>query len=223
MVHCGVSVEMNYNVASEGGSGAITICSGYSDCDVSAEDALKSYFGYKNTLQGVHKSDYSNTDWINLLKTELDAGRPIIYAGRGNEGGHCFVADGYDNNGYFHFNWGWSGRNDGYYALSALIPGSGGAGGGSYNFSDAQRAIIGIEPETSNPSDLYDLSLFSDLTMSSEQIWFTTAFDLDVNVVNWEQVPVIRANLALHCLTMKGILWILWNKDHRKSECKFLL
>ncbi len=185
MYHCGVSVEMNYNVASEGGSGAMTICSGYSDCNVSAEDALKTYFGYKNTLQGIHNSDYTSTDWINLLKTELNAGRPIIYAGRGNEGGHCFVADGYDNNNYFHFNWGWSGENDGYYALSALIPGSGGVGGGSYDFTDAQRAIIGIEPGTSDPStQTYNLCLFSDLTMSSDQIWFTTAFDLNVSVAN---------------------------------------
>lgn len=185
MYHCGVSVEMNYNVASEGGSGAMTICSGYSDCDVSAEDALKTYFGYKNTLQGVHNSDYTSTDWINLLKTELNAGRPIIYAGRGNEGGHCFIADGYDNNGYFHFNWGWSGENNGYYVLSALDPGSGGVGGGSYNFSDAQRAIIGIEPGTSGPAtQTYDLCLFSNLTMSSEQVWFTTAFDLSVSVAN---------------------------------------
>lgn len=185
MYHCGVSVEMNYNIASEGGSGAMTICSGYSDCTVSAEDALKTYFGYKTSLQGVHKSDYTATGWTDLLKTELDAGRPIIYAGRGDEGGHCFVCDGYDNNSFFHFNWGWSGQNDGYFALSALNPGSGGAGGGSYNFTDAQRAIIGIEPANAGPSnEAVNLSLFSEISMSSEQIWFKSAFDLDVDIVN---------------------------------------
>lgn len=186
MYHCGVAVEMNYNIASQGGSAAMTICSGYSNCTASAEDALKTYFGYKNTLQGVHKSNYSNSNWINLLKTELDAGRPMIYAGRGEEGGHCFVCDGYDNNNYFHFNWGWAGQNDGYFALTALNPGSGGAGGGSYEFTDAQRAIICIEPVTSGGSTLqnYDLRLYSDISMSASQIWFRSAFSLTVDIVN---------------------------------------
>ena len=164
MYHCGVSVDMDYGVASKGGSSAMTICSGYSNCTVSAEDALKAYFGYKNTLQGLHKSDYTESNWINLLKNELNGGRPIIYAGRGSEGGHCFVCDGYDSNNFFHFNWGWAGQNDGYFALAALNPGSGGAGGGSYEFTDAQRAIIGIEPATSGTvPQTYDLRLYSAL------------------------------------------------------------
>lgn len=120
MYHCGVAVEMNYNVASQGGSGAMTICSGYSNCTVSVENALKTYFGYKSSLLGIHKSNYSADSWTSLLKTELNARRPIVYAGRGNEGGHFFVCDGYDNNTYFHFNWGWSGQNDGYFALNGV-------------------------------------------------------------------------------------------------------
>ena len=163
---------------------------------MSAEDALKTYFGYKNTLQGVHKSNYTDSNWINLLKIELDARRPVIYAGRGNEGGHAFVCDGYDNNNYFHFNWGWSGQNDGYFVLTALNPGSGGAGGGSYEFTDAQRAIIGIEPANGGTTPQnYDLSLYSDLNMSSTQIWFRSAFDLAVDIPTMEQV-VFQVNLG---------------------------
>lgn len=185
MYHCGISVDMDYDVASKGGSSAMTICSGYTNCKVSAEDALKTYFGYKSTLKGLHKSDYKESDWINLLKNELNGGRPIIYAGRGSEGGHCFVCDGYDSNNFFHFNWGWAGQNDGYFALAALNPGSGGAGGGSYEFTDAQRAIIGVEPATSGATpQTYDLSLFTALSMPSDRIWFKNAFDLNVDVVN---------------------------------------
>lgn len=186
MYHCGVAVEMNYNIAANGGSGAMTICSGYNNCTASAEDALKTFFGYKTTLQGIHKRDYTSSNWINLLKTELDAGRPIVYAGRGNEGGHCFVCDGYENNNYFHFNWGWSGQNDGYFALTALNPGSGGAGGGSYTFTDEQRAIIGIEPENNaTTTHQYDLRLYSNPYMSDSKIWFTDPFSLTVDIANY--------------------------------------
>jgi hypothetical protein len=122
MYHCGVSVDMDYNVSSEGGSGAYVISS-RSPVTHCTEYALKTYFGYKTSIQGVQKADYTTTNWKNLLKAELDASRPIVYAGFG-DGGHCFVCDGYDNNDYFHFNWGWGGLYDGYFALNALIPGA---------------------------------------------------------------------------------------------------
>jgi len=190
MYHCGIAVEMDYNVGLLGGSSAMTICSGYSGCTASAETALKTFFGYKASLQGVHKSNYTNENWIALLKSELNARRPLVYAGRGSEGGHCFVCDGYDANNFFHFNWGWSGHNDGYYALTSLVPGSGGAGGGSYAFTDAQRAIIGVEPAQSatTPSG-YDLRLYSTLSMSAEKVWFKSAFSMTVDIGNFGNVP----------------------------------
>ena len=143
MYHCGVSVDMMYNISGNGGSGAY------------AEDlpyALIHYFNYKATANIKYKANYSNNDWINLLKTELNASRPIEYNGRGSGGGHAFVCDGYDSSNNFHFNWGWSGSNDGFYALTNLVPGSGGAGGGSYDFTNNQCAVFGIEPSTSIPS-----------------------------------------------------------------------
>ena len=33
---------------------------------------------------------------------------------------HAFICDGYDDNGLFHFNWGWSGSHNGFFAMSAL-------------------------------------------------------------------------------------------------------
>lgn len=183
MYACGVSVDMEYGPGSTGGSSAYVISSA-SPVTHCTEYALKTYFGYKSTLKGIKKANYTNADWINLLKTELDAGRPIIYAGFG-DGGHCFVSDGYDNNDFFHFNWGWGGSYDGYFALDALNPGSGGIGGGSYTYNDGQQAIIGIEPANGGTtSQDYDLSLYSDLSMSASRIWFTDAFSLKVDIVN---------------------------------------
>ena len=161
MYHCGVSLEMMYNIGSNGGSGAY------------AEDipyALNHYFNYKATANIKYKANYSNVNsWINLLKAELNASRPIEYNGRGSGGGHAFVCDGYDSNNNFHFNWGWSGRNDGFYALTNLVPGSGGSGGGGYNFTQEQCAVLGIEPSTNiaSPTNLtYTLSGLQNVTLN---------------------------------------------------------
>ena len=90
---------------------------------------------------------WNDDDWTAMIKEELDKKRPILYGGASEEGGHSFICDGYDDAGYFHFNWGWSGENDGYFLLSRLKPGSGGAGGGGYDFSEDQDVIIGIVPD----------------------------------------------------------------------------
>ena len=137
MYHCGVSVDMEYGIGSEGGSAAY---------NSNIAPAFQNYFNYKTTAALKWKDSYSG-NWIDLLKTELNAGRPIEYNGSGSGGGHAFVCDGYDNTNYFHFNWGWSGRNDGFFSLTNLNPGSGGSGGGSYNFTESQSAVIGIQPK----------------------------------------------------------------------------
>ena len=136
MYHCGVSVEMDYGVSSIGGSGAVTAY---------VATALQTYFNYQSCTFKYKEDNEAN--WVNMLKTELNAGRPLQYSGRGSGGGHSFVCDGYDSDDKFHFNWGWSGHNDGFYALNNLEPGSGGSGGGSYSFTSNQGAIFGIQPK----------------------------------------------------------------------------
>ncbi|MBQ6277269.1 MAG: C10 family peptidase [Bacteroidales bacterium] len=152
MYHCGVAVEMDYGV---GASGAPSISLGgyHTYC---AENALKDFFGYSTTIQGLYKESYSDNDWKNILKAELDAGRPILYSGYDPEaGGHAFVCDGYDANEYFHINWGWGGNANGFYMLEAMDL-------GSLDYSYDQDAVIGIQPNTSyfdslvvTPANLY--------------------------------------------------------------------
>ena len=137
MYHCGVSVDMDYGVASIGGSGTATSF---------VATALQTYFNYQSCTFK-YKAD-NEANWVNMLKTELNADRPLQYSGRGTGGGHSFVCCGYDSDDKFYFNWGWSGNNDGFYALNNLVPGSGGSGGGSYSFTDNQGAIFGIHPST---------------------------------------------------------------------------
>ena len=130
MYHCGVSVEMMYGADGSGAS--------VSD----APAALQQYFKYSSNYGTLNpqyktKSYYTSSNWTSLLKNELDQWRPVIYRGQGT-GGHAFVCDGYDDQGYFHFNWGWSGSYNGYFILTNLTP-------SSYNFNSSQGMVINIQ------------------------------------------------------------------------------
>lgn len=178
MYMCGVSVDMNYGVESQNGSSAITTAAALlgtnplSQTYPSAENALRTFFDYNSNLTGVAKSDYSNSQWISVLKNELDSGRVILYSGSGSGGGHAFVCDGYSNNNTFHFNWGWSGYCNGYFSLSSLTPGSGGTGSGSGDYSYSQQAVVGITPENQSTHPNYDLVMYGSLTTSDTSYLF---------------------------------------------------
>ena len=103
--HCGVAVNMGYGAYA---SGALL--------DV---DALIDYFNYADDMHLEHRQN--DELWVSLLKTDLDFGRPVLYVGDDYSGAHAFVCDGYDANDRFHFNWGWSGSQNGYFALQASI------------------------------------------------------------------------------------------------------
>ena len=184
MYHCGVSVEMDYAVSSTGGSGAFTISS-KSNTTHCAEYALREYWGYKPTLQGLQKAKYSDKDWKTMLKDDLKSGRPIIYSGYG-DGGHCFVCDGYNEDEYFHFNWGWGGLYDGYFLLNALAPGTGGTGSGSGSYNNDQQAIFGVEPLRSIDGDesAKDLHLVSTMSLSSSEIAYKEGFSVSASIKN---------------------------------------
>jgi len=75
-----------------------------------------------------------------MLRTELDASRPIFYFGTDTSaGGHAWVCDGYSGTNYFHMNWGWSGSSNGYFYLTNLNP-------SGYAFNNNQGAVIGLRP-----------------------------------------------------------------------------
>lgn len=96
------------------------------------------YFGYSPDYQMINCK--GNED---LMRQELDAGRPFLVEGFPSSGydndGHSFVCDGYAEDDYFHFNFGWSGSGDGYYLLSCVNP-------LTSDFSSNQIAYIGIQP-----------------------------------------------------------------------------
>lgn len=134
---CGISLKMNY---SKNGSGAF-------DKDVAL--ALFNFFGYKHTTLVYDSPNYysSKEEWIEKMKQEIVDGRPIYYSASSPKGGgqdaagHAFVISGYDEKNMVHVNWGWGGKDDGYYDIFRLDP-------GAYAFTDGQTAIYGIVPNT---------------------------------------------------------------------------
>lgn len=168
MKACASSVRMDYK---EGGSGASTSA---------VPNALKTYFGFDETVRDVDRSDYSYSNWIDLIYAELDAARPVLYGGQSSGGGHAFVIDGYDGDELFHVNWGWGGFQDNYFVLSVLNPeDKSGIGAGTSNdgYSYGQDAVIGIQIGTGKTYEEAKYMSFQNLTVAGSVI-STAAWNL---------------------------------------------
>ncbi len=137
MKDCGVSLNMNYGPV----SGA-SIYSYY--------PAFKNYFRYSSRT--VNRSGCETAEFTKIITDELQEGRPLIYCGTGEDGGHAFVVDGYDTNYFLHVNWGWGGYSDGYFDMNYMDPTGLGIGGGSGAFKWNQGIVLarplkdGVEP-----------------------------------------------------------------------------
>lgn len=128
--HCGTAINMMYG---PDGSGA------YSH---EVPDAMSSYFRYNSDSYHTSKYNYSDSSWCSMLKEDLEARRPIYYAGYSEGGGHAFICDGYNSDNYFHFNFGWGGSSNGYYITQSTDTDSNEVGG--YGFG--QSAIFNLHP-----------------------------------------------------------------------------
>ena len=135
MRYCGQAVQMNYRLDESGSNIYASV--------------MTHYFGYSQTARNVTRTTYTALEWEKLIYQEVANQRPVLYSGQSGDVGHQFVIDGYDNQGLFHVNWGWSGASDGYFSLSVLNPYNRGIGGGSSEngFTMEQDAIIGLQPD----------------------------------------------------------------------------
>ena len=135
MYHCGAAVQMNYGPESA--------------ASVSATKLAK-YFGYDaDLMMDLNRSSFTLDKWMQIIDTELAAGRPVLYSGQASDGGHQFICDGKDGEGLYHINWGWSGSQNGYFDLSLLNPEKGGTGSGSSTegYNRLCSMTIGIAPD----------------------------------------------------------------------------
>jgi len=166
MYHCGVALRMDY---SPGNSGSY--------CQTAVK-SLASYFKYNGNYQTIKKHDVDNRFWISALKNEIDAGKPILISGFNNSIGHAFIIDGYRDEIYFHFNWGWSGDSDGFYYMQNLHA-------ETMLFNEAQEAYLNICPNDlpQGMSGFYPTTSF--LNMKADQD--TKTFKV-VSSVKWTAI-----------------------------------
>jgi len=112
--------------------------------------ALEDYFKYSTACQYVSKSSYTETNWKNLIKAQIDDGKPVVYSGSSTTTGHAWNCDGYQDE-TFHMNWGWGGAGNGYYTLDNLTS-TATPGGPENNFNVGQEMVINIYPESDFPA-----------------------------------------------------------------------
>ncbi len=124
------------------------------------ENAFRYQWGYNNIARrrmSIIAKDafgYRDATWAALIRSELDAGRVVLYMALEMDGpaGHAFVIDGYDDAGLVHVNWGWGGYASGWYDPNTLEDPSG------RQWVRNPLIFRGLEPERGyaaemNPSD----------------------------------------------------------------------
>lgn len=182
---CGISVETEYDI-------------NHSRADeTKIPFALKQFFNYDGGMHLIHREMVSSDEeWVDLIYSELQEGRPVIYGGRNNLGyegniyggsaeltGHHFICDGFieEENQWeseyswplFHINWGCEGKGDGYYNLDFYS---------NYLEPEFERIecnynhsiIIGIQPaleQDKSLSSIYAIGGIHDVIMDYDENW----------------------------------------------------
>lgn len=135
----GVSVNMDYSPT---GSAAYT---------QDAWFAMIKNFRYDKYSNWLQRLDYSDSEWKQMLKNEINNNRVVIYDGNKDNSAHAFVCDGYNSSGYFHFNFGWGGSQNGFFSIDNISTTNG-------NYSLNQTAIMGLKPDKNyDGKDTYDI------------------------------------------------------------------
>ena len=185
MYHCGVSIDMKYGWLAS---------SGYSEL---VPAAMKNYFKYTSEMRHLYRDQHELEEWEKLLMDNLDQGMPVYYAGSSQvSGGHAFLCDGYSEEGYFHFNWGWSGVSNGYFAIDALTP-------PDADYNTNQRAIFDFLPDYAHKCMPKAPSLEAETkTVYSKKsvmkIHVPTHSDMDETLEKIDKVVLIRNNKEVY-------------------------
>jgi hypothetical protein len=187
MSDCGISVEMDYD---PNGSGAFVLSSeaggGNAAC---AQYSYATYFGYQKDLHGIqYSSAKSEAAWIDSLEKEFTNKRIIQYEGQASDGGHTWVCDGNDATSPYnnvHMNWGWSGYDDGFFAVTNLDPDN-----SMPAFNTDLAALIYIQPPSS-PTSVVDIAPETNVSVYPNPSNGSFTFELN-NVQNKQQLAVFN-------------------------------
>ncbi len=141
-----------------------------------AADQLVSYFGFSEDIDLKYRDLTNSNKWKEMLLDELNSYRPLLYVGSRDvlsTNWHALVCDGYDfdNDSYFHFNFGWGGSSDGFFNIFSSdveenIP-----------YNNLQQAIIGIYPSihvecSDKTHTIYESYRDLSITESDSLYWF---------------------------------------------------
>lgn len=189
MADCGTGVLAQYGTSATSASSSSIL------------PFLQKYMKYSRDARLVNKSAYKHNDWTALLKRELDCNRPVMYDGynRGG-GGHQFLIDGYDSNGFFKINWGWGGYDNGYFYISDM------------EYNNGNSAIVGLAPDPNwNPSsssallELYDNGSIAGIEASDPYIEQGKAFDISLCIINMG-IDTFSGNIMLAHTSADGLI-----------------
>ena len=122
------------------GTGATTVNEGQTS------KVLNDYFNYQ-LINASYQANFTMEQWAEKLRESIDNGCPVPYAANNSGTGdtrHMFVVDGYTTNGYFHFNFGWSGSGNGWFKLDNITPSQG--DNYSWNSNSQHYALFNLMP-----------------------------------------------------------------------------
>lgn len=133
---------------------------------------------------------YTDEEWIEIIKNEIDNKRPILYVAYDDEdanSGHAFVCDGYDGDNMLHFNWGWGGDSDGYYNVN-----------NKQGFNRADGMIIGIESPEGLPDGITENNIIRcNISPNPINTQFTLNLDLwEIGNLNIKLVDLLGNEIA---------------------------
>ena len=105
-----------------------------------AAPVLKDYFGMGDAKR-LEARYMTSAKFKAEIIAELRKKHPVVMCGQSDESGcHAFICDGYrSTDDLFHFNWGYNGSGDGWFALTALTP-------DGKDFTSRKNAIVGLTP-----------------------------------------------------------------------------
>lgn len=174
MSDCGEKAEMEYCSNSCASSSTIG----------KAKRALQNDYSYSNDM--LHRYRRLTISWKPKMRNSLDDGNPILYGGNKPNseggGGHAFVCDGYENDNYFHFNWGWRGISDGYFYIDDDD------GSPVIDYRKWQEAVFYIHPE--QQSNVYCIDC-SEVISISNMVSSVNPYNPNFPMITWSGISPV--------------------------------
>ena len=156
MRYCGQALKMSYGLDESG-----TIMQEFR--------SIYKYLGYSDKARLINLFSFSIEEWDEMIYHEIQSRRPVLYAGSlGVNFSHAVVCDGYDGNGFYHFNFGWNGYTN-YYGRLLAGPKIISTNGSSYSFHYMNgdkfwinpQAVIGIQKDDDHAEDIFTENVLS--------------------------------------------------------------